>query len=369
MDKFCVFCGEAPQDKNKEHVLPNWLIEMTGNPKRIATFGIDFTKKPFAPRKFAFDSLVFPACSGCNERFGKLEQSIKAIFERLLSHQPLGADDLILLLDWLDKVRVGLWLGYLYLDKNPLGIDPSFHIESRIGLYDRTVSILRIGDAGVGLTFTGPEFKSYHLSPTCFGLGVNGLWFINASGIALCSQRLGFPYMQPVRIREDRKLEVTPKVGSGRVMNPVERGALLPRSVAFYQPIFRLFCEREDSAEFLANDWVRERIANIGIGYGKLFLQKSDSVQIYPDEESYDWVPSDSWKKSDIQCRFAEHVYGRIRRDYENAIGLASSKEDRKQMRRQSAMTRMVDHVMLLKANEVMGRIKRDADRKENTDS
>jgi hypothetical protein len=347
MDKFCVFCGEAPQDKNKEHVLPNWLIEMTGNPKRVATFGIDFTKKPFAPRKFAFDSLVFPACSACNARFGKLEQSIKPIFEHLLANQPLGAGDLILLLDWLDKVRVGLWLGYLYLNKNLMGIEPNFHIESRIGLYDRMVSILRMEDASAGLTFIGPEFKTYQLSPTCFGLRVNELWFVNASGMTLCSQRLGFPYMQPVRVREDHQLEASPKLGSGRIMNPVERIASLPRAVALYQPIFRLFCEREDRAEFLENDWVRERTANIGIGYGKLFQQKSDSVQIYPDEESSNWVPSDSWKKSDTPLRLAEHVCGRIRREYENAIRLTSSKELRQQMRRQAAMTGMVDHAML----------------------
>ena len=128
MEKVCVFCGEAPQDKNKEHILPNWLIELTGDPKRVARFGIDFHKTPFAFREFAFDSLVFPACSNCNERFGKLEEVIKPIFVRLLAYLPLSSEELILLLDWLDKVRVGLWLGYLYLDKNPLGIDPMFHI-------------------------------------------------------------------------------------------------------------------------------------------------------------------------------------------------------------------------------------------------
>ncbi|MFT5387136.1 MAG: hypothetical protein ACI9F2_000158 [Lysobacterales bacterium] len=24
MDKFCVFCGKKPQEKNKEHILPKW---------------------------------------------------------------------------------------------------------------------------------------------------------------------------------------------------------------------------------------------------------------------------------------------------------------------------------------------------------
>ncbi len=357
MDRFCVFCGEPPQDKNREHVLPKWLIELTGDPNRVATFGIDFYKEPIGLRKFAFDSLAFPACSVCNTRFGMLEDFVKPIFARLLSWQPLGSEDFIILLDWLDKVRVGLWLGYLYLDKNPMGIDPQFHIESRIGRLDRMVTILRIEDAGLGLTFNGPEFKGYQLSPTCFGLRVNGLCLINASGISICSQRLGFPYLQPVRIREDHRLEASPKFGSERIMNPVERGAPLPKIVALYQPIFRSFFDLEDGEKFLANDWVREHTANVEAGYGKLFLQRRDSVQIYPNEECSDWIPSESWTNLEIQNRLPGYVHERIRRDFENAIQLASSREDRKKMRRNARMARMVDHAMLLKANEALGRL------------
>jgi hypothetical protein len=330
---------------------------LTGDPKRVARFGIDFHKTPFAFREFAFDSLVFPACSNCNERFGKLEEVIKPIFVRLLAYLPLSSEELILLLDWLDKVRVGLWLGYLYLDKNPLGIDPMFHIESRIGLFDRMVSILRMEDAGIGLTFTGPEFKGYHLSPTCFGLGVNGLGLVNASGIDLCSQRLGFPFMQPLRIREDHKLEASYEAGSERIMNPVERRAALPRSSALYQPIFQSFNRLEGGEKFVASDWVRERSADVRIGYGKLFQQKPDSVQIYPDEKSSDWIPLGTWKKWEVMTRLPEYAYNRIRGDYERGISLASSKEDRKHMRKQGQMTKRLDQAMLRKANDAVGRV------------
>lgn len=197
MERFCVFCGESPEEKNREHVLPEWLLKLTGDPKRTAVFGVDFNKD-FSLRKFSFDSLVFPACKICNSRFGQLEEIIKQVFVRVLAHEPLGANDLILLLEWLDKVRVGLWLGYLYLNKNPMGISPSFHIESRVGRADRMTTILRFDDLGEGLTFVGPEFMTYQLSPTCFGLRVNGVCFVNASGISLCSRRLGFPYWEPL---------------------------------------------------------------------------------------------------------------------------------------------------------------------------
>jgi len=73
MEEFCVFCGQFPESKGKEHVLPQWLIKMIGEVKRIATFGVDFAKQPFAPRQFSFHTLTFPACSQCNNGFSRLE--------------------------------------------------------------------------------------------------------------------------------------------------------------------------------------------------------------------------------------------------------------------------------------------------------
>ncbi len=132
MEKFCIFWGERPESKSKEHVLPQWLIKMTGDPKRIAAFGVDFAKQPFEQRQFSFDALTFPACSQCNSDFGHLETAAEPVVGALVSDQPVSAGNLILLLDWLDKVRVGLWLGYFYLNKNPLGITPSFLLHKEI---------------------------------------------------------------------------------------------------------------------------------------------------------------------------------------------------------------------------------------------
>ena len=41
MNKICVFCGLQPHSKNKEHIIPQWLIKMTGEPNRQANFGHD----------------------------------------------------------------------------------------------------------------------------------------------------------------------------------------------------------------------------------------------------------------------------------------------------------------------------------------
>ena len=43
LPKFCVFCGKKPENKNKEHIIPQWLIKLTGDPNRKINLGVDFT--------------------------------------------------------------------------------------------------------------------------------------------------------------------------------------------------------------------------------------------------------------------------------------------------------------------------------------
>ncbi|WP_455289434.1 hypothetical protein [Vibrio parahaemolyticus] len=54
--KYCVFCGEEPQNKNKEHVLPQWLLKMTGAPKRVVNFGYNYANEKEI--KFDWSSFV-----------------------------------------------------------------------------------------------------------------------------------------------------------------------------------------------------------------------------------------------------------------------------------------------------------------------
>jgi hypothetical protein len=358
MRKCCVFCGNSPENKNKEHILPQWLIRMTGDPKRIATFGVDFAKQPFAPKQFSFDALAFPACTEYNNSFSHLESAAEPVIRALLSYQAVSAADLIAVLDWLDKVRVGLWLGYFYLDNNPVGITPSFHIQNRMGQLDRMVAIIRLAEPSVGLTFIGPESKFYQLTPTCFALRVNGLCFLNASGVSLCSRRLGFPFAEPVRLRDDHKLEVSYQRGSERVMYPVERSVLLPNIVSLYQPVFRALLESDSAKEYLETDWVSTHTGDFPRGYGKLFFKKDGSARLYPDGISSDWIPSETWKTWEMVNRVHEYVYGRLSKDFESATTISSDKEQRKHMRRQAAMIKMVDRAILQKVRESATRIK-----------
>ena len=129
VSKFCVFCGNPPENKNKEHVLPQWLLKETGDPKRVVKIGINYrTQKPI---KFSWNSLTMPSCTSCNDEFSDLESQIKPIIQALIRREGVSVENYILLMDWMDKVRVGLWLNYHVLQGNPTGINPNFHIAVR----------------------------------------------------------------------------------------------------------------------------------------------------------------------------------------------------------------------------------------------
>lgn len=357
MEKFCVFCGERPKDKNKEHVLPLWLIALTGDPNRIANFGLDFPNRRV--RQFAFDELTFPACSECNSEFAVLEAGAEQVVRKLLAHDAVNAYDLMLLLDWLDKVRVGLWLGYFYLDKNFAGIEPRFHIIQRLGSYDRMVGIIRLDEALQGLRFVGPMSKFYQLSPTCFALGINDLYFLNVSGVSLCSQRLGFPHLRAVNIRKDHQLEVSLHPGTERIMFPVERSETLPDMVCIYQPVFRQFLKSHNRREYLTGGWIKKHTADEERGLGKLFLQRDSSAQPFGEDARKDWFPLKIWKPWQVVGRLPEYVYGRLRQDFEKGIGLYESADDRKHQRMQANMARMLDNALLRRIGQAAKEMKR----------
>lgn len=195
MDKFCVFCGQRPESKNREHVIPKWLIELTGNPNRTVYLGRDWTSPDLKERKFALNSFTFPACEACNSRFSALESRAQSIVGAILAHKRLGAEDWSALLDWLDKVRTGLWLGQIYLNRNYRGIDPVFHIQNRIGAKDRLAVIYALREDGhTGVAWSATDTPLFQSMPSCFTLAINTFLFVSVSSDFLFSERIGFPY-------------------------------------------------------------------------------------------------------------------------------------------------------------------------------
>lgn len=199
--RFCVFCGEHPESKNREHPLPQWLIALTGDPRRAVTLGYNFkTKKEIS---FAWQSLVVPACKSCNESFSSLEDQAKRIVSDLLNRKSIPASQYLVLLDWLDKVRVGLWLTYHLIQGNPTRIRPKFYINQRIRTKDRLLAIYPLSKQPDGLNAFGVETPLFHRTPSAFCLRINELLILNASSDYLFAGQCGLPAPRRMEVALD----------------------------------------------------------------------------------------------------------------------------------------------------------------------
>ncbi|MFR0047468.1 MAG: hypothetical protein ACLRWO_13180 [Clostridium butyricum] len=274
MDKFCVFCGKKPKNKTKEHIIPRWLIEYTGDFNRQIGLGYNYKNKDL--RKFSFNNLTLPACEECNSKFGMLENKVKTILINILEHDRLNTNDMTILLDWFDKVRVGLWLLYYVLNSNYMNIVPKFHIMNRIGMNDRVVIIYkdyypRKCNVEKGINFYGVDSQAFQLCPSCFSLRINEYYFFNISKEFLFSRRIGFPY--PVGgkyIEEVDGILFDIHDGIKRKMLPLLRGNNFMNGVEVYQPIFQLNNNKE-LLKCYNNDYVKNSCINFDKGIGKVF--------------------------------------------------------------------------------------------------
>ena len=197
--RVCVFCLKPPVAQNLEHVLPRWLIALTGTPARQAFFGLTNSG---SKRVFAFDQFHFPSCEGCNNQFSDLESKAQRSLERLISTHVVELEDASVLLSWFDKVRVGLWLAHRYLSGDP-NVSPKFGISDRIGRHDRSLFIYRRESAASGLRFIGTDTPAFEVSPSCFGLQVGDYIFLSLSAPLTVSKNVGFPFATDMKFLDD----------------------------------------------------------------------------------------------------------------------------------------------------------------------
>ncbi|MBL3658979.1 hypothetical protein [Fulvivirga sediminis] len=209
MDKICVFCGVKPVKKNKEHVLPQWLLKMTGDPNRKVTFGFNYNSGKQI--EFNWQSFTAPSCTDCNERYAKFEGKVKVIVEKLQNREEITGTEALLLLDWLDKVRIGLWINYYYLENNKSQINPRLCIDNRIGKKDRFLQIhfLESKTNSSGLNAFGVETFVFQFNPSCFALRINNVLLFNGSNDFLISKNCGFPYPDKIVSKENGTLELS----------------------------------------------------------------------------------------------------------------------------------------------------------------
>ena len=295
MERVCIFCGKKPSSKTSEHVLPQWLIELTGNPKRAAKFGYKHLEKGrFVERKFSFNNFKFPACKSCNQNFAKLEADVKDIVQKIIYEDFLSESEWSTLLDWFDKIRIGLWLGYLYLDKNPLAISPHYHIEHRIRQHDRMLAIFKADGTREGLNFIGCDTPAFAHAPSCFSLRINSFCFLNMSYPNLLARRMGFPFPLEIHMMEDERLYCPFAKGRNRIMRPVLKKSISIQGTELYQPIFFGNIYIADSAKskrLYDTEYIRDNCISWEKGIGRIFIKSDLGVNAYSASPSREWIP------------------------------------------------------------------------------
>lgn len=251
MNKFCVFCGNPPDKKNKEHIIPKWLIKLTGNENRIINVGINYNKlfaegeeqniaENFENRKFSFGNFQFPACKSCNDEFANFENDTSIVFKKVLKDEYINSSEINQLLDWFDKVRIGLWLGSISLDKVTDDVRPKFFIKQRIATRDRALYIYKTEKIEhVGINFYGTDTPGFQYAPCLFGIRINNYTFISYSKEDLLAKNLGFPYIEFKNFDENSNGQiVTMHDGLQKINKPILKNNFPRSTLTFYQAIF-----------------------------------------------------------------------------------------------------------------------------------
>jgi hypothetical protein len=169
-----------------------WMLRATGDPNR--TIKIESDPVTGADVVRPASTFHFPACKKCNERYGKtLEARAKKAIETLMAGKSLEVSHCYWLLDWLDKVRVGLWLGYNMLHKEEFA--PKFRIAQRIGIKDR-VAIVSVdpGDRTKGFGLGGMDNQIFRTSQAGMYLKINNLRILSLSFDGFVSRYAGMPF-------------------------------------------------------------------------------------------------------------------------------------------------------------------------------
>lgn len=280
--KNCIFCGKLPLSKNKEHILPKWLLSLTGGENKQVPIGYNW--KTQETIKFDFSSLVLPSCQKCNSEFSDMEAKLRPVFDKLLIDLYLSQPELSLLLDWFDKIRIGLWLAVIYLNKNTFGITPKFHIKDRIATKDRLLAITNLYNTNIGLTWIGANSLCFIYSPTCISLQVNNLLFVNASLEFLVSEHLGFPFPIKSEIRSENGITDYVMAKSKEIYTKRLFKTVLPEPhIKIMQPIYHQ--NQDILPSFYNTQYIHQNSYDYQKGIGKIFLEHDNIVYAIEEDE------------------------------------------------------------------------------------
>lgn len=271
MRKMCIFCGHRPVDKNKEHVIPQWLIRATGRAGAPIVDGPD--------KKIGFMSFTMPACTACNERYSKLELATKGVMEKIFANTPVNSTEINTLLDWFDKVRVGLWLANAYLNPKMYDFQPKIAIDTRVGKLDRALIVEKIDTKDQGILIEGLYSPIFIYSPSVFQMLINNYSFTSASCANLVSNRLGFPVINNVTLVSGGRTHGNLCPGREKVTHPVIKDfAPSDNQIILYQPIFSQF----QKSPLCQTKYVQKYSLDHNAGLGGIFYQRgANSPVVY----------------------------------------------------------------------------------------
>jgi len=267
-------------------------MRLTGDPNRKCFFGPFLNEKgDLVRRAFPLDNFAFPACDECNQKLSELEGSAREVVSSILDEKPLSSADFGVLLTWLDKIRVGLWLGGYQMTKNVWYIAPQFFINSRIDRSDRMVLIYRSSHTRSRLVFQSPSFPAFQYQPTCFFLIVNNFLFLNVSTDFFLSRRLGLPYPSHICYTNSPEVEMQMDEGTGRILTPVVKFKFDRRCAQILQPMF----PRDDIRSMVPSSYDTDYVKSMSIdharGIGKVLYVDGLTVSSFPAQKTDCWVP------------------------------------------------------------------------------
>ena len=232
--------------------------------------------------KFNFASFTFPSCTKCNTDFAKIEALVKPIIENILNDEFITSNELVLLLDWFDKVRISLWLGIQYHNKGTFNLEPKYYSNTRLRLKDRMLAITNCYDGYKGLRWTGANTLCFISSPTCITLKINNVIFTNCSMDFILSEQLGFPYpaFERQNPNDDKLMDIMLLEGTKKYSTKIFNTKLYDPTIIVSQPIFKVGIELQ--SEKYATDFVKANSYDFNAGEGKLFITHDNMT--YPME-------------------------------------------------------------------------------------
>ncbi len=214
---------------------------------------------------------------------------MKPIMESLLRKEPLARDAIIVILDWIDKVRTGLRTLYYLLDDNLAGIDPLFAIDQRVRLKDRMLIITRSSDLVEDLTYRGCNAPSFYYTPSVFSLMVNDISLTSVSYSLFLAKELGLPYPTQKQLTQNNELICTMAAGSEVLVKPSIGTKIGIPYTRIYQPIWREWNRRE--LGLYNTDYVLNLSLNPELGLGIPILERDSICKPFPNEPTIDWLP------------------------------------------------------------------------------